>query len=173
MTGAQSSERVTLASQTDQALAYLSKQWGEAIRGRVVRDLDEAEAGLRAALDAERRVAPSTPATTGEGEVERLKADLKDEINFDLNTRVNKVPESVVDQVVDLLAERGVLTIAALPPSSGWEAGAEAMKRAAVAMLRSRHKGAEHLREYAEAQYAALQIEETLPLPPPPSREGA
>lgn len=65
--------------------------------------------------------ASSTPATTGEGEVWRLKADLKDEINFDLNTRVNKVPESVVDQVVDLLAERGVLTIAALPPSSTTE----------------------------------------------------
>lgn len=70
-----------------------------------------------------RRAALSTPASTGEGEVERLKADLKDEINFDLNTRVNKVPESVVDQVVDLLAERGVLTIAALPPSSGQSSG--------------------------------------------------
>jgi len=75
---------------------------------------------------AEQIISMSTPAETGE--VERLKADLKDEINFDLNTRINKVPESVVDQVVDLLAERGLLALTALPPSSGWEAGANVLE---------------------------------------------
>ena len=121
--------------------------------------------------------APRTPASTGEGEVERLKADLKDEINFDLNTRVNKVPESVVDQVVDLLAERGVLTIAALPPSSGWEAGAEAMRKEAAWVAEHAHLvepdgGSPTEDEAAVASEAARRIR-ALPLPPPPSSEGA
>jgi hypothetical protein len=41
-------------------------------------------------------------------------------------------------------------------------AAAGATKRAAVAMLRARHKGLEHLREHAEAQHAADEIEARL-----------
>jgi len=105
-----------------------------------------------------RRAAPRTPAETGE--VEELKADLRDEINFDLNTRINKVPESVVDQVVDLLAERGLLALAALPPSSGWEAGAEAMLEAVKVKLTD--AGFRNVAEFFDG----------MPLPPPPSKEG-
>jgi len=134
--------------------------------------------------------APRTPATTGEGEVGRLKADLKDEINFDINTRTNKVPESVVDQVVDLLAARNLLALAALPPSSGWEAAAEAMREAAAAVLNTKAReyhsefgsrdpetgvteypgnGDEWMQDWEETAEAIR----ALPLPPPPSREGA
>ena len=41
--------------------------------------------------------------------LDQLKAELKDEINFDLSTRVNKDPESFVDQVITLLVARGFL----------------------------------------------------------------
>jgi len=44
-----------------------------------------------------------------------LKAALKDEINFDIRTRANKIPESVVDQIIDILAARGLLSIAHPP----------------------------------------------------------
>ena len=102
-----------------------------------------------------------TPAVTGD--VERLKADLKDEINFDVNTRINKVSESVVDQVVDILTQRGLLSFVALPPSSGWEAGAEAMKMAAVNTA-IREAGIFH------GVVAAIRA---LPLPLPPSKEDS
>jgi len=130
-----------------------------------------------------RRAAPRTPAVTGE--VERLKADLKDEINFDLNTRINKVPESVVDQVVDLLAERGLLALAAPPPSSGWEAGAEAMREKAEETLRKLSRDAEMTAGVspervvnaafiikAEVLWSAANAVMDTPLPPPPSKEG-
>ena len=124
-----------------------------------------------------RRAAPHIPAETGE--VERLKADLKDEINFDLNTRINKVPESVVDQVVDLLAERGLLALAALPPSSGWEAGAEAMGSVSVraalnelpssaassALVGIAIRDGDRVYHYSVPRSAVT-------LPPPPSKEG-
>jgi len=184
--------------------------------------------------------------------LEALKADLKDEINFDINTRLNKVPESVVDQVIDLLAARNLLALAALPPSSGqspsqselnsakeeakdeaadfilsqlaralgletftpadgsetwdgdvsgtvwailrdagvidpetnkrvassgWEAGAEAMREAAARTAENAHLvepdgGSPTEDEAAVASEAARRIR-ALPLPPPPSSEGA
>jgi hypothetical protein len=163
--------------------------------------------------------------------LEALKTDLKDEVNFDINTRVNKMPESVVDQVIDLLAERGLLNraalstpattgegerihqappfntmkgmqfyaedsdgqwyyvnhastwqtmpaLAALPTSSGWEAGAEAMERGLRAYIAGLEAAAKLIEGYpywlgggAKAEIAAAI--RALPLPPPPSREGA
>jgi len=102
--------------------------------------------------------APRTPAETGEVEVVEI---------------VRRIAEQSDEPFARCEAERALRALAALPPSSGWEAGAEAMRERCAEWHDER---ADKERDVSRAssraeEYAAAEIR-ALPLPPPPSKEG-
>jgi hypothetical protein len=113
-----------------------------------------------------RRAAPRTPATN--------EADIMRAALVELRKRGGRA--------VDMELVRDALTEAhkarsALPPSSGWEAGAEAMREKAAACADALRCGRSdpHTPNNPSIEYAddVAGYIRALPLPPPPSKEGA
>ena len=104
-------------------------------------------------------------------EADALKAALKDEINFDIRTRANKIPESVVDQIIDILAARGLLSIAH-PPAAEREAPGGVLTRIRQLVEEAEEEDGPAWLPSKDMTLLGAVCEEIAAAPPPPANIG-
>lgn len=192
MTGAQSSERVTLApcpfcNDGGRLQTTFLNMWAvkcDACHAMGTQSQDR----TRAIAAWNRRAAPRTPATTGEGEVVAYLHTLhmEDDCTFEEVTRTAKSPFDTGRPVTTT----PLYARAALPPSSGWQPIETAPRDGEPVDLWCQEPGYSDKRladcwwddrwRYFDEHGDAAPVEEhwrpthwMRPLPPPPSSEGA